>query len=393
MSAFLLKLDRLGPLRFGVMFALLTSAALYLVFGLASAWRIEPPGLINAGLPIGRDFVAFWSASALALDGAPEAVFDLKRIHDVQIAAVGAEVGPTAWHYPPTFLLAVLPLAALPYVVSLVLWLLLPVAAFWLVLRRLFDSPAMAWTLLLFPGVTLCLVSGQNGIITAALLSAALLHLEARPVLAGILFGILTYKPHLAALAFPALLVGGYWRALGVAVVTAAMFVLASVAAFGLAPWHAFFANLDFLSRVVDSGAVPWVRMPTVYAGLLRLGLDAGPARLAQGVATLASLAVVCAVWYRGAPLAWRASALALAIPLATPYAFDYDLVIMALPVAWLFRASLDEQPLSLTGFAVAAAWAAPALFWLVTLGGGPPLMPVILAGLMIFVWRRAVPA
>lgn len=390
MSAFLLKLDRLGPTRFGLIFALLASAALYLVFGLVSAWRIEPPGLVNADLPLGRDFVAFWSASALALDGAPEAVFDLKHIHAVQIAAVGARVEPTAWHYPPTFLLMVMPLAALPYVVALILWLVLPVGAFWLILRRLYDSPAMAWALLLFPGMTLCLVSGQNGVITAALLAAALLHLDTRPVFAGILFGILTYKPHLAALAFPALAVGGHWRALGAAIATAAVFALASIAVLGLAPWYAFFGNLDFLARVVDSGQIPWVRMPTVYAALLQLGLDTGAARAVQGIATLASLATVCAIWYRGAPLAWRASALALAIPLATPYAFDYDLVILVLPVAWLFRASLDEEPLSTVGLAVAVAWAAPALFWLVTLAGGPPLMPLILGGLMVLVWRRA---
>ncbi len=393
MSALLLKLDRLGPARFGVIFALVVSAALYLVFGLASAWRIEPPGLINADQPLGRDFIAFWSASALALDGAPEAVFDLKRIHDVQIAAVGARIDPTAWHYPPTYLLAVMPLATLPYLVSLVLWLTVPVAAFWLVLRRLYDSPATAWALLLFPGMTLCLVSGQNGIITAALLAAALLHLDTRPVLAGVLFGVLTYKPHLAALAFPALAVGGYWRTLGVAVATAAMFVLASIAVLGFAPWYAFFGNLDFLARVVDSGQIPWVRMPTVYVGLRQLGVDIGPARAAQGVATLTLLAAVCAVWYRGAPLAWRASMLALAIPLATPYAFDYDLVILVLPIAWLFRASLDEESLSPAGLAVAVAWAAPALFWLITLAGGPPLMPLILAWLMVLVWRRAFPA
>src|SRR5690606_24876263 len=202
MPALLTRLDRLGPLRFAVAYAALALGALYLIAGLASAWRIEPPGLMNAGLPLGRDFVAFWSGSALALEGAPEAVFDLDRIHVEQETAVGATAGVTAWHYPPTFLLMVLPLAHLPYVAALILWLALPVVALWLVLRRLYGDGALAAALLLFPGMALCLVSGQNGVITAALMGGALLCLDRRPVLAGILFGVLTYKPHLAALAF-----------------------------------------------------------------------------------------------------------------------------------------------------------------------------------------------
>jgi hypothetical protein len=392
MAALPIILHRLGRWRFALALAGFLFGLLYLTVGLASAWRIDGPGLINAGLPLGRDFVAFWSASALALDGAPEAVFTLKRIHAYQIAAAGAPVDVTAWHYPPTFLLAVLPLAWFPYVTALVLWLLVPVVAFWAVLRKLCGNDLLATLLLLFPGVTLCLVSGQNGVITAALLGGALLTLETRPVLAGVLFGLLTYKPHLAALVFPALLFGRHWQVLAVAAATGLAMIAASLAVFGTPVWMAFFGNLDFLTRVVDSGAVPWVRMPTVYAAARVMGFEAATGRIVQFVATVATAAVVCAVWYRRAPIAWRAAALALALPLATPYAFDYDLVVLIMPLAWILSDDTGERSRPGDDLLIAIGWVAPALFWVIAMAGGPPLMPLLLVALMLLVWRRVFP-
>jgi hypothetical protein len=390
MAALFSRLDRLGRWRFALAFAGVLFGLLYLSVGLASAWRIDGPGLINTGLPLGRDFVAFWSASALALEGAPEAVFDLARIHVHQIAAAGAPVGVTAWHYPPTYLMAVLPLAYFPYILALALWLLVPVVAFWLVLNRLYGSPAFATVLLLFPGVALCIVSGQNGVITAALLGGALLTLESRPAFAGVLFGLLNYKPHLAALIFPALMFGRCWQALAVAALTGLAMIAASLAVFGTSVWIAFFNNLDFLTRVLDTGAIPWVRMPTVYAGARVMGSDIAVARLLQAASSAATIAFVCAVWYRRAPLAWRGAALALALPLATPYAFDYDLVVLVLPIAWLTQHAVRDDSRPLDDLLLAVAWAAPALFWVISLAGGPPLMPLLLAVLMLTVWRKA---
>lgn len=389
MTALSLRLDRLGPWRFALLFAGALLSTIYLASGLASAWRIDGPGLVGAGLPLGRDFVAFWSASALALSGAPEAVFDLARLHAAEIAAVGAPVPTTAWHYPPTFLLAVLPLAELPYVAALALWLVAPLAAFWFVLRRLFDSAALAFALLLFPAMALCLVSGQNGVMTAALIGGALLAIDSRPLLAGILFGLLTCKPHLAALVFPALAFGRYWQALGVALATGAAMAALSLIAFGIAPWHAFFGNLDLLAHIVDTGAVPWTRMPTVYAAARVLRLDATVARLLQTAVTAAVVLALCAIWHRRAPLPWRGSALAIALPLATPYAFDYDLVVLVLPLAWLFRDALRERASFVEEALLVVAWAWPALFWVIAMAGGPPLMPVLLAALLLMVWRR----
>lgn len=373
-----------------VLIALLAAAGgVYLVAALGSAWPSGEALLDAAAHPLGRDFVAFWSGAKLALGGAADAAYDIDRIHAVQLAAIGAPIKPTAWHYPPVYFLLVLPLAPLPYPVALALWLALSLAAFLLVARRLYP-PGSVWLVALFPATTLCLISGQNGFVTAALLGAGLLALDRRPVLAGVCFGLLSYKPHLAMLVAPALAVGGYWRSLGVFAGTAATLVAASVVAFGVAPWHAFLGNLGFVTQLMDTGALPWARMPTVYAALRQVGVEAGPARLVQGIVGLAALVAVCGLWLRRAPFGLRASALAAAVPLATPYAFDYDLVVLALAVGWLARAGLAEgwRPGEIA--VLSLAWLAPAAFWIVAHVGGPPLMPIVLIALLAAIWQRA---
>jgi hypothetical protein len=173
------------------------------------------------------------------------------------------------------------------------------------------------------------------------------------------------------------------------ALATGAAMAALSVIAFGTAPWHAFFGNLDLLAHIVDTGAVPWTRMPTVYAAARVLGLDATAARLLQTAVTAAVVLALCTIWHRRAPLAWRGSALALALPLATPYAFDHDLVVLVLPVAWLFCDALRERASLVEETLLVVAWASPALFWVIAMAGGPPLMPVLLAVLLLMVWRR----
>src|SRR3546814_629987 len=112
------------------MAALVLVCALSLVFGLDSSlswdgpWR-GPTWAAQKGRPIGRYFIAFWSAARLALDGDPAAAYDIARIHAVQGALAPHPIHPMPWHYPPSFLMLVLPLGLLPYPLALLAWLVL----------------------------------------------------------------------------------------------------------------------------------------------------------------------------------------------------------------------------------------------------------------------------
>ena len=111
----------------------------------------------------------------------------------------------TAGLYPPIFLLVATPLAVMPYTLALAVWQISTFALYLSVIgaivRRIPGNVIGPMWLPIaagFPAVFINLGHGQNGLLTAGLLGAALLALPARPVLSGILFGALAYKPQLA---------------------------------------------------------------------------------------------------------------------------------------------------------------------------------------------------
>jgi hypothetical protein len=265
-----------------------------------------------------------------------------------------------------------------------------PVIALWLVLRHLYGTAAFAGLLLLFPGIALGLATGGTGMVAAALFGGAVLTLETRPALAGVLVGLLAYRPDLAVLAVMALLFGRHWRALAAAAATLAALVLAGIAVAG---WFAVPTKFDFIAGIPDAEAMLWARAPTVYAATRLIGGDMLIGRLLQVAASIAAVAVVGATWIRRAPLAWRGSTLALAFLLATPHGAGGDLVLLVFPLGWLMQHMAGEDSGAGEEFLVAIGWFAPALFWVIALAGGPPTMPLVLAALTLLVWRRAFPA
>ena len=62
---------------------------------------------------------------------------------------------------------------------------------------------------LAYPAVLINIGHGQNGFLTAALLGGALVILDRRPIVAGILFGLLVYKPQFGLMIPLALIAGG----------------------------------------------------------------------------------------------------------------------------------------------------------------------------------------
>jgi alpha-1,2-mannosyltransferase len=196
-------------------------------------------GLIDLhGQPLGTDFSNVYAAGSYVLDGDPEAPFDPVRQHAREQRIFGEATPFYGWHYPPFFLFVAAALALMPYGVALAVWQAVTLGLYLLTIRAILSPPrvrgegrdegasppgsesrqrplALAhfvrstspraagrgddWLWLLvavaFPAVLINIGHGQNGFLTAALLSAALVQLDRRPLLAGMLFGLLAYKP------------------------------------------------------------------------------------------------------------------------------------------------------------------------------------------------------
>ena len=128
-----------------------------------------------------------------------------------------------AWGYPPYFLALAALFALFPYLLALVLWQATTLPLYLGAVGA--ALPRTRTTLLVgaaFPAVFINLSAGHNGFLTAGLLGLGLIVLDRRPILAGILFGCLAYKPQYGLLLPVALAAGFQWRAFVSAGVTVA---------------------------------------------------------------------------------------------------------------------------------------------------------------------------
>ncbi len=309
--------------------------ALYLI-SLVALVLLSKDSIDPLGRPLGADFITFWASSHLTLNGDPAAAFDGAKIMVAEQQAVPANDKLFLWHYPPMFMLVVLPLALLPYILSFLAWNLLTLAAFAATVRKIAPAAATVWLTLAFPLTYVNFSHGQTGFLTAALFGGSMVLLGRRPVLAGILIGLLCFKPHLGILLPLALICGRHWRAFLAASATTVAFALTSVAVVGLESWRAFLENIPLVRQVFEEGMLPWVKMPGFFPSLRLLGVDATLAYALHAILALAVAAIVAWVWWRKTPIPLAAAVLVTGTLLATPYSFDYDLVLLAIPIALL---------------------------------------------------------
>jgi hypothetical protein len=335
-------------------------------------------------VPLGADFSHYWLASALAQAGHPLTVYQAPAF----IAALETFFKvkyPVPWLYPPTFLLMVYPLAFLPYLVSLGLWLAATLTAFLAVVRRIAPHPLTPWLALAFPGTFQNFFNGQNGFLTTALLGGGLCLLNHSPWAAGFLLGLVSYKPHLFVLVPVALIAARRWQALLATLATALLLALASLWLFGPEVWAAFRENLGLAMSLARQGLLPLNKLVTIFGALLQAGVGFTSALIIQAMVMAVVAAAVCYVWHRKISLARQASTLVLGTLLFTPYAFSYDLALLALPLAWLGWEGYQAGWLPGEPGLLCLAWLLPFITPLLAIIKCQ-ITPLILAALLILV-------
>ena len=323
------------------------AAAIYLF----DLWQQTRDHLTNGALrPFGDDFINYWSGAYLAWHGRAGEIYDPAAFHAFQQSVAGAPIQGYHYSYPPVLLLLTAPLAFVPYVPGLALWLLSGWYAFYRALRMAMPGRGALLLALAAPAVFINAVGGQNGTWTAALFGFGLGLIERRPILAGGLLSLLIYKPQFGLLVPVALLAGRHGRAIVAATLSALTLSAISVAWSGLDIWADYARNLAVLRQIVlEDGSGVWHRFVSVFAAARRLGAPVDVAYALQALAGVIALIAVALVWWRKeTPLAVKNAVLLAGTCLATPYLQDYDLVFGALIVAWLWQAPVaaDERAL-----------------------------------------------
>ncbi len=334
---------RLLPLLFAIGISLL------LTFWLErEVYRPAADGVDVNDRPIGQDFINIWSGPYFAFHDRIDLLFDPDAYTQAAGERFGHQIQPYTWSYPPHTLLLYWPFSLPPYFAAYALWSVLGLSV-WLLTYRLYagrlDARALL-TLCASPAAAMNIIDGQNGFIAAALFVGGLLALRRHPILAGILFGVLTFKPQIGIILPFALLAMREWRAIFAAAATFAALVGASILIMGVSPWVQYMtvtSGWQLAALVSTRGLFSYMGVAPL-TGLLVLGLSPGLALPLQIAVTAAAILISCQVIRRTEDRRTQIFVLCSAVPLVSPYLLNYDLCLLTIPLT-LRLVTLPDGP------------------------------------------------
>ncbi|MDP3173707.1 MAG: glycosyltransferase family 87 protein [Phenylobacterium sp.] len=325
-----------------------------------------------AGAPLCRDFSVFWASGRLAGQGMAAATYDWPSVQAMLVREGLPRDCNLPMFYPPSMLLLVTPFGQLPYAWAGALWIAVTLTAFTAAVRLATGRNHDMTLALAAPAALACVMVGQNGLLTAALAVAGLALLDRRPVLAGVLLGLMAYKPHFGVLLPLVLMATGRWRAFAGAAASAICGAMLAGLAFGWSSYplflHAMHAGGE---KVIQAGVLEAYKQQSAYALVHALGGGTASAWAAQGLASAAVALGVVWVWRSPASFHCRLAALLTGLLAASPYSWVYDFPLYA-AAAILLLSEPRTKPHPFDTACVIAAYMAPLAYGHLPIPIGP---------------------
>ena len=358
----------------------------YLVLG--GLPPIGKPWVDGTHFVIGRDFLNTWMGGRSVFGDGPAAWFDATSLQCGAARHAGHRISGTFLVVPAGR--AAVHLAVRADAVSAGLYRLVRDRDCALSVRLLRRHPARHMLFLaVAPGVAVCIFFGQNGFYTAALLIGGLLCLDRRPVLAGVLFGILTVKPQIGILLPVMLLLERRWITIASATATVVALVAATAMLFGWDVWVQFWQKVVPQQQwlTAHGGGLLLVMVSSVFYGARLLHLPTAVGWTLQGMAAALALAAVIWCYWRRRDPALSLALFVTATFLVTPYILNYDMVVLGFVVA-----SLRDRADNTTADhrLLIAVWSLPVTMMLAAVGSIPLAPVVLIAFASRLVWRIA---
>jgi arabinofuranan 3-O-arabinosyltransferase len=350
------------------------------------------------GLGIPTDFVNVWAAGRLAFEGHPAQAWDWDIQRQLEVALLRQDfMGYFAWHYPPPFLFVATVLAWFSYPVAFIGWVSVSLLPYLAVMRAIVGRAFGLMLAVAFPVVLNNGLVGQNGFLTAALIGGTLYLMPVRPVLAGICLGLLSYKPQYGLL-FPVVLIAAsQWTVFFTAAAVTVLMALVSWFAFGIESWQAFFHWMPMFSQAfLTEGKATWWKLQSLFSLVRYFGGTEQMAWVFHWILSATVVVTLVVMWRSRIRYSLKAAALATGALLVTPYLFMYDMMVLAIPVAFLVRIGLRTgfRPYELPALGCAAALIFGFIFCGAPLGLGAILIVASLIVRRVSPWRRTtVPA
>lgn len=280
-----------------------------------------------------KDFANYWMASRLLLSGRVQDLFGPWDMYFRHLReAFGGDYPWHNWSYPPHFLFLVWPLGLFGYKSALLLFLTTTGVAFLFAYRAFIGELSLVAWVAAMPFMVLNFWAVQNGYLCAALALGALALREKRPIIAGMLIGLLTIKPQLGLL-FPFLLMAERrWTVIASATISTLVLATASAAVFGIDTWRGYFQNVvPYQNAVMQmlKGLFP-AMMPSVYGAFRNWNFGPDLALMLHLAVAAPVALVVIAAFFRIRETRDRDILLLIATFIITPYALTYDLGLLA---------------------------------------------------------------
>lgn len=337
------------------------------------------------------DFLNVWSAGTLLTEGRISDLYDPASFSAWQRQMFDANMERHEWSYPPTMLLLAVPLAKLPLLSSYFIWTagsLLLLATAMLAVGAGRTTTLLA---LISPAVMVNMALGQNGALTAAALIGGLGLMSRKPVIAGVLLGLLVIKPHLAILVPICLIASRNWIATYSAIVTGTSLIVASTLMFGWECWALYFTETrPHMQAILEAS---WGRQGfqnnaiTTFSLARSLGAEVNTSYLIQSASTVASVIVTWKLWQQREVAEPVRIAITVALTfLSTPYAWAYDLVSLCAGIVMLVAYS---------GWKINAvlyiAWVFPGISLFLTEATNYPVGPILFIAMILVCWNAFV--
>jgi hypothetical protein len=333
---------------------------------------------------LGRDFLPFYTAGTFAREGNFKALYDLDAVKQYEQAVAkvnGLELGESfgPWWNPPFYAWAFAPLSKLPFTQALATWWtinflcllgsivllidMLPKAwkpvnrgahSNWTETARDWRTTGLVLLLILTSMPALQAVSHGQNTCTSLLLVCLTITFwrKQKPLLAGLICGLLFYKPQLACVLAMVLVLSTGWRALvGVAFTGCMLLSVTEYSMPGIINTYLqqLPANIRFMQI---ENAYLWERHVTLKAlfRMLLQGREAGEISLLVRMLTFAGSLLFAGYLLRailaqrkrfddpwtGETCSIRRDRLIAATicisPLLMPFYFDYDLLLLSVP-------------------------------------------------------------
>jgi len=154
---------------------------------------------------------------------------------------------------------------------------------------------------------------------------------------------------------------------------------------------RAFLDSMAFTrTELLESGGPGWEKIQTAFAWVHLWGGSLDLAYIVQGAVMLTLAAGLAWLWRSPARFAWKAAALAVAAVVAAPFSLDYDMMILAVAIAFLAADGVEYGFAPWEKTLLAALWIVPLVARSVALAVHVPLGVMAMLAMVAFILARA---